>query len=206
MSDASLSSATGLSTRTIAAIRAVESGGTASAVRFEPHVFLRARPDLVRSIPYTPGATRAASSVRAETDRSAFARAFALDSANAVRSTSWGAFQVLGGHLLALASSPAAAVALFDASPQATSDRLLLSWLEANPAALAAARAGDWLAFVQRYNGCGSNCERYLTRFRAALVSSAAGGLGLVGFGVVALIAWRAVASVAYLEKHGPSR
>lgn len=197
MSDATIAAATGLAPRVIAAIRAVESGGSSSAVRFEPHVFLRTRPDLASRIPYTPGETSAASPVRAETARSAFDRAFALDPANAVRATSWGSFQVLGGHLLALASSPAAAVALFDASPAPVSDRLLVSWLEANPAALAAARAGDWLTFVQRYNGCGSNCERYLTRFRAALGGA---GLGLLGFGIVAFFAWRVVASGKWLE------
>lgn len=115
---------TGCTVRFLVAVRAVESGGNPAAVRFEPHLFKRIRPDLVLDIPrstrsvvavrmrgeawasgkvpYTPGTTRdgkprSASSSTAETNREAFESARKLDAGAAVVSSSWGSYQQLGG-------------------------------------------------------------------------------------------------------------
>lgn len=133
------------------------------------------------AVPYTPGNTswrsanglepcridRSASCTGSETNRAAFNRAFAIDPALAVRSTSWGSYQVLGGHLLSLWSDPARAVREFDADPQIVGERLLASWMRANPRAQAAARDFNWAELAHRYNGC-SDCTAYVTRLRAA--------------------------------------
>ena len=114
---------TGCPLRFLVGVRAVESGGNPRAVRLEPHLVLRHRPDLVvtisrgtppaeaarlraearaaNKVPYTPGRMRdgkprAASSVREETDRDAFEFARKLDALVAVLSSSWGSYQQLG--------------------------------------------------------------------------------------------------------------
>jgi hypothetical protein len=113
---------TGCPIRFLVGVRAVESGGNPRAVRFEPHLFKRHRPELISElprdtgaagaaqraaaraagkVPYTPGRMRdgkprAASSVREETDRDAFEFARKLDALAAVLSSSWGSYQQLG--------------------------------------------------------------------------------------------------------------
>lgn len=186
-----------LDARWVHAIRKVESNGKPNAVRFEPHVYKDRRPDLVLDIsrdtsdeiatpirlrawstgliPYTPGRThdgkpRRASSSKAETDRTAFQHAYQLDAAAAVESSSFGLYQVLGGHLLKLYGTPALGLQAFDANPTAASEALLVSWLQANPAALAAAKRGDVETWVARFNGSsGASAASYIARFRDAL-------------------------------------
>lgn len=192
MSDSEIAAAFDLSLPFVQAIRAVESGGIPSAVRFEPHVWKRFHPDTVRLltrggpdldrlaawkaglIPYTPGELRSASPIRAETDRAAFQRAFAIDPAAAIRSTSFGSFQVLGAHLLGLHNGdPAAALAAFDANPARESDRLLIAWLHANPAAVTAARERNVVEWVRRYNGStGAAAVKYIGRMHRALAAA----------------------------------
>lgn len=152
--DEALADAIGIDPPMLRAIRTVESNGKPSAVRFEPHVFHRETDDRYRvEVPYTPGEGRAASTVRSETNRAAFTRAYALDPSAAVRSTSWGAYQVLGGALIQLYGSPAAGVAAFDRNPAVVSDELLVAWFSSRPDALAAARVHDFAEFARRYNG-----------------------------------------------------
>lgn len=199
MTDSSIAIATGIPLPFVAGIRATESGGNSRVVRFEPHLFARFRPTSIRTlhptpgaafvtgdeerraawdagfIPYTHGATRAASDSKLETGRVAFECAYRIDGDAAVRSTSWGSFQVLGGHLLGMAKTAAAAVSLFDADPDRVSDELLVRWLRANPKALEAAKNGGIDEFIHRYNGCPlDETTRYRKRFDPAYV--AAGG------------------------------
>ena len=134
------------------------------------------------AVPYTPGNTewraanglepcrisRSASCTGSETNRAAFERAFRLAPAEAVKATSWGSYQVLGSHLLGLyGNSPSASVRAFDADPMVVGERLLASWMRANPRAQAAARAMDWAELARRYNGC-TDCTTYVTRLRQA--------------------------------------
>lgn len=218
MSDATLAAQTGIPIDFVRAIRAVESGGSASAVRFEPHVFWRIRKGLpdnstgpqiyaalsqadLNLVPYTPGNTdwraahglppcrisRAASCTASETNAAAFDRAAAVNATQAIRATSFGSFQVLGAHLLALyGGDPGRALAAFRADPSSVSDALLKHWLDANRTALQAAQRGDVLGFVRHFNGC-SDCSAYVAKFEAALRKGSGGG-GAIG-GIVALIA-----------------
>ena len=196
MSDADIVRATGIPLAFVAGIRATESNGNPSVVRFEPHLFRKYHPDAVRvlsptpggwpsadderraawaagCVPYTRGAKRAASDSRLETGRDAFEHAYAIDAVAAVRSTSWGAFQVLGGHLLVLFGAPQKAVPAFDSDPAGVSDRLLVQWLHANPRALDAAKRGDVDMFIHLYNGCAlDDTRRYRKRFDPAYRSA----------------------------------
>jgi len=115
---------TGCPLRFLVAVRVVESNGNPHAVRFEPHLFKRYRPELVveiprgtdpaeatrlrgaawaaNKVPYTPGrmrdgTPRSASGSAAETNREAFESARKLDPVSAVLSSSWGSYQQLGG-------------------------------------------------------------------------------------------------------------
>jgi len=198
MSDSDIVRATEIALPFVAGIRACESGGNPAVVRFEPHLFERFHPDAVRRldptpggwpqpdderraawaagcVPYTRGKTRAASDSRLETGREALEHAMAIDGVAAIRSTSFGAFQVLGGHLLHLCpgKTPALALAAFDSAPAEWSDRLLVEWLHANPRALAAAKAGRIDEFITAFNGA-HDTSRYRKRFDPAFL--AAGG------------------------------
>ena len=137
-------------------IEAVESGGRASSQRFEPHVFLRLRPDLREKIPFTMG-PRGYSTVRSETDKAAFEYAFNLDPKAAVESTSFGLYQVLGGHLIKAYGSPQSGVDHFYSDPVDASYKLLISWFRSSHGAraLLAARARSWKQFARRFNGPG---------------------------------------------------
>jgi len=153
---------TGLAARILHAIQTVESRGRDDVLRFEPHLFLRKRPDLKGQVPYTPKnpPKQTWSVVKAETDRLAFNRAFKLAPEEAVLSTSFGSYQVMGWALLPEGANPAAAVAKFWAWPDAVSDRMFARWIERNPAAKNAARAKNWVEFARRYNGEGQK-EHY---------------------------------------------
>jgi peptidoglycan hydrolase-like protein with peptidoglycan-binding domain len=144
----------GIPVDVIQTIEAVESGGKPTALRFEAHVFLRKRPDLEEKIPFTPG-PRGYSVTRSESDKGAFERAFALDSVAATESTSFGLYQVLGGHLIKLYGNPESGVDHFYASPTEVSYKLLVSWFKSNKKALKAAREKDWRKLARRYNGPG---------------------------------------------------
>lgn len=150
--DRSIAQTLGVEPEVIVAFRQVESVGATNAVRFEPHLFLRAKPQYRGQIPYT--ITEMGYSITpSETSRSAFQRAFALEPDLAVACTSWGAFQVLGEHLLKLERNPADAVRLFDADPITISDKLVIAWFRANPLALLSAKQKNWADLARRYNG-----------------------------------------------------
>ncbi len=151
--------ALGIPVEVVQTIESVESGGRASAIRFEPHLFLRHRPSLSLDIPFTRG-PRGFSVTRSETDQSAFEHAFELDPDVAVRATSWGLYQVLGGHLIRAYGSAQHGVDSFYADPLSASYKLLVSWFKGNKRALDAARAKDWAELAKRYNGPG-NVPKY---------------------------------------------
>jgi hypothetical protein len=147
--------ALGIPVEVIQTIEAVESGGRPSAIRFEPHLFLRHKPSLALDIPFTKG-PRGFSVTRSETDQSAFEHAFELAPEAAVKSTSWGLYQVLGSHLIKAYGDAQHGVDSFYADPLEASYKLLTSWFKSNKPALIAARKKDWPELVRRYNGPGN--------------------------------------------------
>jgi hypothetical protein len=184
--DEELASDANIPVRVLQAIRSIESGGNVAAIRFEPHLFLRRVPGA--QIPYTRGPTMAASRVGSETNRAAFDRARAINEDAAIRSTSWGLYQVLGSHLLT--AYPSDPVGSFFANPREASDRLLISWFRANPQAAAAARALNFTELARRYNG--SSLSPWGTRVAAAYArgGGAGGTAAVVRTAAVALTPW----------------
>lgn len=182
----------GIPVRILRAIRILESGGSPSATRFEPHVFNRlTRSRYAAQIPFTRDPERHISLVRAETNRAAFEHAKRLDSEAAIKSTSWGLYQVLGGHLLRVASGDP--VRYFDRNPEEVSAEMLASWFRASPAAARAAQAGNITELARRYNGS----ERWGRRLTQILESGRADvARRIVGTTSGSAVPWFGVAMV----------
>lgn len=161
----------GIPPEVLEAFRVVESNGDSSAIRFEPHLFLRFKPDAHSKIEYTPSSLGPWSVLTKETNRAAFARAFKVDAWAAVKATSWGAFQVLGQHLLdEHDNSPTAALKAFDERPEEISGLLLARWFKANHKARAYANSSppDWPRLARHYNGPAYAKHKYDVRLRKA--------------------------------------
>lgn len=200
-----LSEKAGVPISVLRAIMKVESRGRPSAMRFEPHWFVGMshlggrfkkkgfRPDLLGRIPYTPDYNRSGVSyVRRETNKEAFLRAYALDPRAAIKSTSFGKYQVMGWALLkAYGNDPAKAWESFQKDPNTASDLMLVSWFKANRSARKYANEKpepNWLRLSAKYNGskcCGDlpwtrkverTTKRYHVKLRKAWIS--VGGAG----------------------------
>lgn len=160
----------GIPTTVLLAIRAVESRGQPHAVRFEPHLFHRKRPDLKDQIPYT-ASPRGYSLVRTETNRDALEHALTVDPETAIRSTSFGSYQVLGGYLLAAyPGEPVKAYERFNHNPIEASELMVAAWFADNRAAREAANSNppDFRKLARAYNGPNYGVHKYDERLKAA--------------------------------------
>ena len=109
----------------------VESGGSASAIRFECHRFRKLDRVGGLKIPCTIKKGDSFSRVRAESGAAAFKRAYALNPVAAVKSTSYGLFQIMGGYLLAgVNEDPVEALKIFEKKPKEVSLQLLVLWFK----------------------------------------------------------------------------
>jgi len=165
----------GIPVPVLRAFMKVESNGKPSAIRFEPHWFVGMRhlggrytikgrkgfrPDLLGRIPYTPDPNRSnVSYTRRETNRAAFLRAFALDPRAAIKSSSFGKFQVMGWALLkAYGNDPQKAWEAFQKDPNTASDLMVVSWFQRFRSARRYANTKpepNWLRLAAKYNGSG---------------------------------------------------
>lgn len=160
----------GIPVPVLKAIQKVESNGKPAAVRFEPHLFLRKRPDLSDLVPYTRS-SRGYSLEREETGRRALESAMKLDAEIAIRSTSFGCYQVLGGYLLeAYPGDPVAAYHRFREDPVEASDLMVAAWFRDNARARSAANQNppDFLALARAYNGPNQHVHSYDERLEKA--------------------------------------
>ncbi len=154
---------------TLMAFIKVESGGSASAIRFECHKFKIIDKVNGNKIPCTIKKGDSFSRIRAEGGAKAFKQAYNLNKKAAIKSTSYGLFQVMGGYLLGgINSNPDKALALFENNPEDVSLQLLILWFSdlswGSKAAISARQiksadgAKDqvhWKKLVSRYNGNG---------------------------------------------------
>jgi hypothetical protein len=169
MTLAQIAKRAGIPTRVLKAIRHVESRGAANAVRFEPHLFLRKRPDLSSEIPYTQ-TDRGYSTTRSETNRQALEHAMQHDPDTAIRSASFGKYQVLGAYLLDAYGDPQSAISAFWANPDEASDLMVAAWFKDNPIAGKAARQSppDFKKLARAYNGPKYYVHKYDEQLEAA--------------------------------------
>jgi hypothetical protein len=152
------------------AVKHVESRGKPSAVRFEPHLFHRKRPDLAAEIPYTRS-KRGYSLVKSETNRAALEHAMTIDAETAIKSTSFGSYQVLGGYLFDAVPGDANEVyRRFCEDPQLVSDLLVAAWFGDNAAARRAAnqQPPDFAGLARSYNGPNYHVHKYDERLKTA--------------------------------------
>lgn len=181
-----LAAKVGLTETILKAIREVESKGNLTAIRFEPHIFLRYRKDLSNVIPYKPLSDIVATDYTpSHTNKKAFDRAFKLDGPAAIKSTSFGLYQIVSKFAdLSKSSSDIIKNALknqesaqnfvnfFYQKPLYVSDQLLIAWFSANPTAAKYAKQKNWKEFALRYNGkqcCGPNSRnKYDEKLKAA--------------------------------------
>ncbi len=152
---APLAAEIGISPLFLEAILRVESAGEPTAIRFEPHLFNRfmQRAGKQERVPFTPAPGKVYSTTLSETNKDAFHRAFGIDPAAAVKSTSWGSGQVLGGKLLDIEPDPEKAVEMFYNAPKEMSYNLMVAWFKKNPGAITAANNLDFAGFAKIYNG-----------------------------------------------------
>lgn len=169
---------TGFSPATVQAIIDVESSGGPDAFRFEPHVFHRMttpgantstlpnQMKYISVIPWTPKnwPSVKASYVKSETNNKAFARAKKINPDAAVRSSSWGAFQVLDPLSNGGASNWKTWLDRWNTEDRwKLSTELFFGWLKNNKVSdlVASAEGGGgtataWVPFAKRYNGSGA--------------------------------------------------
>jgi peptidoglycan hydrolase-like protein with peptidoglycan-binding domain len=153
----------GISPVVLAAVMQVESPGSTSAIRFEPHLFNRAMQKAGNSkrVPYTPG-EGGISFVKSETDLGAFQNAMKLDPKVAVESTSFGSGQVMGYNLLPMYGGDVQkALNAFWSDSADVSNKLLIQWFKANPRAITAAANLDFAQFARIYNGPAYRANKY---------------------------------------------
>ena len=162
----SLAQQVGMKPAFLMAIMKIESAGNPSAIRFEPHLFNRKTSGA--KVPFTQAPGKSFSLTSSETNRGAFDRAFAIDPDAAVRSTSWGLGQVLGGHLINLYRSPQRGVEAFYTDPNKVSMELIVEWLRDSPSAVSAANKEDFAGFARLYNGPNYKMNNYDVKLREA--------------------------------------
>jgi peptidoglycan hydrolase-like protein with peptidoglycan-binding domain len=155
----SLSRETGIEPAFLMAILQQESAGNPSAIRFEPHLFNRKSKN--GKVPFTAAEGKTFSLTSSETNKGAFERAYNIDADAAVRSTSWGLGQVLGGHLINLYGGPERGIEAFWGNPRKVSLELIVEWIKANPRAVSAAKNKDFANFARIYNGRNYKMNNY---------------------------------------------
>lgn len=153
----------GVRPETLRAVAVVESGGRRpTAIRFESHLYHRyTGGKWTTVVPYTEG-PYGYSRIASETDEAAFRRAYGYDRVEAVRATSWGAFQVLDPVRHGLADTPEEWLGRWqDEDPWTLSLELLEAWMVGWPAAMRDLHAAEgsakypqaWVDFARKYNG-----------------------------------------------------
>ena len=184
-----LADAIGIELPILLAVRRTESNGNPTAIRFEPHRMVKYDNGIYKGqIPYARGSRRDASGQPVSdssagvvdwhpehTGIEAFRHAFSVDPASAIKSTSWGLYQVMG-DMAPLAEDDVIKAALsnednaidfvtnFYETPVKYSDNLLAAWFKNNPEARTAANNRNFFAFAKIYNGnqcCGPGTHRY---------------------------------------------
>ena len=95
-------------------------------------------------------------------------RAYALDRDAALRSASWGRFQIMGNNFAAAGFTSPAAFVLAMTKSEADHLKAFVNFVKADKNMLAALRKRDWAGFAKRYNGAGYKKNQYDTKLADA--------------------------------------
>lgn len=168
----------GVTVAKVRAVREVESNGRGvhpetrrPTILFEPHVFHRetkgrfsgSHPDLS----YPKWGEKPYPATQAQRYAQLVA-AMALDETAALRSASWGGYQVMGFNHRACGFDTVQAFVREMVRGDRGQLLAFAAFVKANPAMLAALRAGDWSAFARLYNGPAYAQHAYDQKLKAA--------------------------------------
>lgn len=95
-------------------------------------------------------------------------RAYELDQDAALRSASWGRFQIMGNNFQAAGFSSAAWFVLAMTQSESAHLMAFTSFVQSNKSMLTALRDKDWAAFAASYNGPNYKDNQYDTKMEAA--------------------------------------
>lgn len=95
-------------------------------------------------------------------------RAFKLDAQAALKSASWGRFQIMGNNHQAAGHDTVESFVLSMTKSEAEHLRAFTSFIKHNPALLKALRDKQWSGFASGYNGPGYKNNAYDTKLEAA--------------------------------------
>lgn len=100
--------------------------------------------------------------------------AYALDADAALRSASWGRFQIMGDNFIAAGFSSSQAFVKAMTQSEEAQLRAFVSFVRSRSAMAEALRKKHWAAFAKAYNGPGYAKNRYDTKLAASYASFAA--------------------------------
>jgi hypothetical protein len=95
-------------------------------------------------------------------------RAYKLDPEAALKSASWGKFQIMGANFGSCGFATVYAFVLSAMQSEANHLSAFVSFIESNTTLLTALRAKDWTTFAKNYNGPGYKKNDYDTKMREA--------------------------------------
>lgn len=169
----------GVPVSVIKAIALVESSGNGflpdrrPVIRFEPHIF--SHQTAGRYDKTHPALSNPVFSPQRFGGWPAYDEAVKLDRLAAIKSTSWGAFQIMGFNYAACGfATPIEFVAAHCKGEQAQLDAFL-KFIESN-GLVQHLRNRDWAAFAAKYNGAGYKVNRYDVRIAEAVARFEKGG------------------------------
>jgi hypothetical protein len=101
-------------------------------------------------------------------------RAYALNRDAALRSASWGRFQIMGDNFEAAGFDSAAGFVQAMTTSEAEHLNAFVNFVKSNNKMVTALRAKDWAGFARKYNGPGFAANRYDTKLKNAYDSFSA--------------------------------
>jgi hypothetical protein len=153
----------GIEPAMLAAFRSVETGGrnNPKTIRFEPHIF---NPCVNKSNPRgvpmpdtrglgKDGKEESFSRVASETKEAAFKKAYSINPQCAIRATSFGLYQVLGGNMTGIDPDITKALEIFNQNPEEISKKLVEIWFSRNAIAIKYAQDFNYAKLAETYNG-----------------------------------------------------
>lgn len=172
----------------VRAVDAVESRGRGfhpdsrrPIILFEPHVFSKRSggrfDDSHPSISYPTWNTRPYPPSQAQRYVQLFA-ALDLDATAALKSASWGRFQIMGFNHLACGFSTVQDFVRAMVAGEAPQLLAFAAFVRANPPMLAALRSADWAGFARLYNGPAFAVHGYDQKLKVAYAAAIAGPIG----------------------------
>jgi hypothetical protein len=108
-------------------------------------------------------------------------RAYALAPDAALRSASWGRFQIMGDNYVAAGFPSAGGFVQAVATSEAEHLNAFVNFVKSNGNMVSALRNKDWAGFASRYNGPGYAANRYDKKLKAAYDSFSASAAAPAG-------------------------